>query len=136
MIEPLPPVPLDPHSDRDEIERLEFHIERLESILRENGLGDLIPEQPPTIAEARQAFMAADLPWLSPEAQEAFQGVPENHGTRNPGIISSPLLEAARRRLEELPPDFLGRFANMELLPLDVPEIIGPTKDEDGDTGC
>ncbi|RYD64401.1 MAG: hypothetical protein EOP83_09825 [Verrucomicrobiaceae bacterium] len=133
MIEPLPPVPLDPHNTAEEIERLEFHIECLEGILRDNGLTHLIPEPPLSRSEASDLFMQADLPWLSPEA---MQGAPEVHGILVAGIVPSPLLEAARRRLEALPEGFTDWVHEMPPLPEGTPEIIGPTLDDDGEVGC
>jgi hypothetical protein len=77
MLEPLPPAPLEPHNVAQEIDDLEFHIERLEDILRANGLEHLIPERPCAIFDAMEAFLAASMPWHGSRWPE---GVPEVHG--------------------------------------------------------
>lgn len=45
----------------------------------------------PDIEQAAAAFMAADLPWLAPEAREALAAAPEVHGRPDDeGVSPSP----------------------------------------------
>lgn len=50
----------------------------------------------PDIEQAAAAFMAADLPWLGPEARELLSAAPEIHG-RPDGKVSPPLAKRVRR---------------------------------------